>query len=127
MERKSELLPDKGQVSVVTKNSGPETKDNQTLVTRDHEIIQRWAATRQAEPATGEATSSGPATVDVHDGGAGIRFNFPGFRPFRSISWTEWFDNFDSNQLTFVYEEQTDHGALSSRYRLVKVEQLAGR
>src|SRR5687767_15511140 len=47
------------------------------LITSDHDTIQRWAARHSAVPATGEATVSGPATVDVNDGGAGIRFNFP--------------------------------------------------
>jgi hypothetical protein len=50
--------------------------------TRDHEMIRRWAARHHAEPATGEATASGPATVDLNDGGAGIRFKMvDGFQP----------------------------------------------
>lgn len=42
----------------------------------------------------------------MNDGGAGIRFNFPGFAPFRPISWDEWFGNFDAHDLVFMYEEQ---------------------
>jgi hypothetical protein len=38
--------------------------------------------------------------------GAGIRFNFPGFAPFRPILWDEWFENFDRNDLLFVFEEE---------------------
>lgn len=75
------------------------------IATRDHEEIRRWSARHQAEPATGEATRSGPATVHVHDGGAGIRLNFPGAGRFRPITWDEWFENFDRHDLTFVYEE----------------------
>jgi hypothetical protein len=74
--------------------------------TDDHEVIRRWAARRRAEPATGQATASGPATIDVNDGGAGIRFNFPGVQRFRPISWDEWFENFDKHELLFVYEEE---------------------
>ena len=59
-----------------------------------------------AQGGTGEATSSGPATVDVNDGGAGVRFNFPSAARFRPISWEEWFGNFDAYGLTFVYEEE---------------------
>ena len=77
-----------------------------TISTRDHDTIQRWAARHRAEPATGEATSSGPAVLTVNDGGAGVRFNFPGFAPFRPISWREWLDNFDRHELTFVYEKE---------------------
>src|SRR3954468_19403618 len=46
--------------------------------TTDHDEIRRWAARHGAEPSTGQATTSGPETLDVNDGGAGIRFNFPG-------------------------------------------------
>jgi Protein of unknown function (DUF2934) len=77
-----------------------------TLGTQDHNAIRRWAARHGAEPATGEATASGPATVDVRDRGAGIRFNFPAAARFRPITWEEWFDNFDRHQLVFVYEEE---------------------
>lgn len=77
-----------------------------TLSTRDHDLIRQWAERHKAEPATGEQTSSGPATVNVNDGGAGIRFNFPGVARFRPISWDEWFDNFDAHGLLFVYEQE---------------------
>ena len=76
-----------------------------TRATRDRDEIRRWAAEHNAEPATGEATTSGPLTVDVNDGGAGIRFNFPGFARFRPISWEEWFENFFRYELVFVFEE----------------------
>jgi hypothetical protein len=91
------------------------------VYTRDHEVIKRWANERQAEPATGEATSSGPATINVNDGGAGIRFNFPGTGAFRPISWDEWFSNFDAHRCVFVYEHDSAT-SLSCRYRIVKVD-----
>jgi hypothetical protein len=74
--------------------------------TRDHDIIRAWVMRHSAEPATGEATRSGPATIDVNDGGVGIRFNFPGVGRFRPISWEEWFEHFDRYRLVFVYEEE---------------------
>jgi hypothetical protein len=67
-------------------------------------MIRQWASHHQAEPATGEATWSGPATASVRDGGSGLRFNFPGYAPFRPIGWDEWFDHFDLHQLLFVFE-----------------------
>jgi hypothetical protein len=77
-----------------------------TQATRDREAIRSWARLHDAEPATGEATTSGPSIVDVNDGGAGIRFNFPGFGRFRPISWDEWFDHFDRYHLMFVYADE---------------------
>jgi hypothetical protein len=92
-----------------TLDKGRSTSDGtgpRAIVTRDHEVIRRWAVRHRAEPATGEATASGPATVDLRDGGAGIRFNFPAAGRFRPISWEEWFEHFDRHQLSFVYEEE---------------------
>ena len=36
--------------------------------TTDHEQIKAWAARHGAQPATGQATRSGAATIDVNDG-----------------------------------------------------------
>jgi Protein of unknown function (DUF2934) len=83
-----------------TSSAGP-----RAIRTRDQDVIRQWAARHHAEPATGQETASGRATIDVNDGGAGIRFNFPGAGRFRPISWDEWFQHFDRQQLTFVYEE----------------------
>jgi hypothetical protein len=76
------------------------------IATRNRDEIRGWADRRHAEPATGELTASGPATVHVRDGGAGIRLNFPGSGRFRPITWDEWFEHFDRHHLTFVYEEE---------------------
>ena len=93
----------------------------QAIFTRDHELIKQWATDRHAAPATGEATGSGPATFTVNDGGAGIRFNFPGVGAFRPISWEEWFENFDQHACGFVYDNDSSL-PLSSQYRIVKAE-----
>ena len=97
----------------------PLAPSTNVVFTRDHEVIRDWAVKRQAVPATGEATSSGPATVTVKDGGAGVRFNFPGTGLYRPIEWQEWFENFDQHDCAFVYDNE-DSAPLSSRYRIVK-------
>ena len=74
------------------------------VATDDPSLIRQWAKQHSAEPGTGEATESGPATVHVNDGGAGIRFNFPGASRFRAISWEEWFQHFHDHELLFVYD-----------------------
>jgi hypothetical protein len=80
-----------------------------TVTTRDRDTIVRWAERHGAEPATGEASTSGPATrTVVNDTGAGIRFNFPGFARFRPISWDEWFGHFVKHDLLFVFEEEDE-------------------
>jgi len=107
---KRPTVPEKGAATVRAATL-PETKIDRKLATRDKELIRAWAARHRAEPATGEATPSGPATIHVNDGGAGIRFNFPGAAPFRPISWDEWFDNFDRHRLIFIYDEDVAHRA----------------
>jgi hypothetical protein len=117
MPRRS-LLPDDDRIRV-DRNGSMEPASEGIMVTDDHELIRQWAARHDAEPATGEATQSGPATRDVQDGGAGIRFNFPGAALYRPITWDEWFRNFTQHDLMFVYEEDVPGRLPSMRYRLV--------
>ena len=106
MKHDDPSIPEKGTVSVPTAAVPSRKADDWSMATRDHDVVRAWAARHGAEPATGEATSSGPATVSVNDGGVGIRFNFPGVGRFRPISWEEWLEHFDRNRLTFVYQEE---------------------
>jgi hypothetical protein len=106
MKKHTLSIPEAGAVSVPTAQVEPRAIAGQSVATRDHGLIRAWAARHGAEPATGEASASGPATINVNDGGVGIRFNFPGAGRFRPISWTEWFAHFDRYRLTFVYEEE---------------------
>lgn len=100
-------IPLQGSVSISTADTQTSPNRGRSVATRDHQVIQTWAARHRAEPATGEATESGPATIDVNDGGVGVRFNFPGFGRFRPISWDEWLEHFDTHHLVFIYEEET--------------------
>lgn len=47
---------------------GPANPQQNAVATREHALIREWAARHGAEPATGEATPSGPATINVKDG-----------------------------------------------------------
>ena len=85
--------------------------NTRALITTDHEVIRRWAARHSAEPSTGEATASGPQTITVNDGGAGIRFNFPAAAPLRPITWDEWFENFEKHDLAFAFDEEVQDRA----------------
>ena len=121
MASDNSLLPESS--SHIPEVKGDITADPATtpvVSTKDHLLIRQWAELRQAEPATGEATRSGPATVKVADGGAGVRFNFPGHGPFRPISWDEWFENFDKHGLVFVYDNDSPDARPSMRYRIVR-------
>ena len=114
-----QLLPQSTRIPGVDADSAPNTR-GRVVFTRDHAVIKEWAAKHRAEPATGEATRSGPATVNVQDGGAGIRFNFPGTSLFRPISWDEWLANFDGHDCAFVFDNEDGDAPLSNRYRIVR-------
>jgi hypothetical protein len=118
------LLPYGDPVRRVDRHSEGEQPPGSIVATDDPELIRRWALRHRAEPATGEATASGPAMVDVHDGDAGIRFNFPAAAKFRSITWDEWFENFNAHHLMFVYERDMPGTTPSGRYRLVPRHKL---
>jgi hypothetical protein len=118
------LIPPRKPIALVDGSTEDCHRDVTTLVTRDHDLIQRWAGRRSAQPATGERTASGSSSIDVNDGDAGIRFNFPGIGKYREISWSEWFDNFEQHDLAFVYERDQAGQPLTNRYRLVKLEML---
>jgi hypothetical protein len=112
------LLPEEEPVRRVDASDAGKQPPGTVLTTDNRELIREWAAKRAAQPATGRPPI-GPATVDVRDGGAGIRFNFPGAAQFRPISWEEWFDNFTRHDLMFVYEGDVPGQTPSGRYRLV--------
>ena len=99
MENKAHFSTARDPLSSETDATSFEKRQIRALMTRNHDVIRAWAERHKAEPATGEATASGPATVNVNDGGAGVRFNFPSAARFRPISWEEWFENFDAPRL----------------------------
>jgi hypothetical protein len=119
------MLTSRPRVALVDLSTEHRLPDVRTRATRDRALIEQWAKRRGAEPATGEGTSSGGrAALEVKDGDAGIRFNFPGFARFRPISWAEWFDNFERFDLTFVFEIDEDGQPLISRWRLRPTAEL---
>jgi hypothetical protein len=124
MQDDRSLFPERQSIPSVTRDTVADARAT-VLSTRDRQVIRDWAVAMGAEPATGEASESGPSSsMKVADGGSGLRFNFPGFGRFRVISWDEWFDHFNRHDLTFVFEQSEDAAALTARYRLVRTEDL---
>lgn len=110
------------------RSDDPQDESGHVVCTRDHEMIRQWASARRAEPATGQATATGPATtISVNDTGAGVRFNFPGAARFRPISWDEWFEHFDRHELAFVFDQESAKTSTpSSRYQIIKFADWKG-
>jgi hypothetical protein len=88
-------------------------RPGRSLVTTNHEVIQRWAQARNARPATIAGTE--------REGRPGVlTFNVPGYREssrIREVSWDEWFRTFDSRRLNLIYQEQMRDGRPSNFFR----------
>jgi hypothetical protein len=85
-------------------------------VTTDHEQIRRWAEDRGGQPACVKGTGGG-------DDIGMIRIDFPGYSgecKLQSISWDEWFEKFDDNDLALLYQEKTKDGEKSNFNKLIK-------
>ena len=81
----------------------------------DHEEIRRWAEERKGKPA-----------CVIGTGGKGdtgmIRLDFPSYSgkdSLQEISWDEWFQKFDENELALLVQERTAAGQKSSFNKLV--------
>lgn len=88
--------------------------------TRDHEEIQRWAESHGALPAEVASTEK--------NGQTGIlRFEFPKAKnhndsALKEISWEDFFEKFDENNLELIYQEKTADGDVSNFNKLVYPE-----
>ncbi len=83
--------------------------------TTDHETIRRWAEERDGKPTAVRGTGGG------EDPGI-LRIDFPGYSggdKLETISWEEFFDKFDANNLALVYQERTKDGDLSRFNKLI--------
>lgn len=90
-----------------------EEREGRSLVTRNHEVIRRWAEERGAAPATVPGTE--------HEGRPGVlRFDFPGYggQDLQRIPWDDWFRTFDERRLNFLYQEHRSDGDESNFFRL---------
>lgn len=97
----------------ITSPADQPERPGRSLVTTNHEVIQRWARARQAKPATIEGTE--------RDGRPGVlTFNFPGWREggkLKTVTWDDWFRTFDSRRVNFIYQEQKSDGRQSNFFR----------
>ncbi len=80
----------------------------------DHDRIRQWAESRNARPACVKGTGS-QSDVGM------IRLDFPGYsgESLQEISWDEWFEQFEENNLALVVQEKTADGEKSNFNKLV--------
>jgi anaerobic selenocysteine-containing dehydrogenase len=88
---------------------------NLTKTTHDHDEIRKWAEQRGGKPTHVKGTGGG------HDPGI-LRIDFPGYSgegKLEPISWDEFFEKFDAQQLALIYQEKTAEGEQSNFNKIV--------
>jgi hypothetical protein len=84
-------------------------------VTTDHKEIRQWVEERGGNPARVKGTDKG-------DGGGLLRIDYPGFSgedTLEPITWDEFFEAFEDNNLAFLYQEETKDGKESRFSKLI--------
>ena len=83
--------------------------------TTDHDEIRQFVESKGGQPACVRGTGGG--------GDVGLlRIDFPGFTgedKLQPISWEEFFEKFDEQNLAMIYQEQTKDGRPSNFVKLV--------
>jgi hypothetical protein len=77
--------------------------------TKDHKTIRQWVEERGGFPATVAETKEG------EDPGI-LRIDFPNYSgedSLERISWEDFFQKFDKEDLWFLYQEETEQGETS--------------
>jgi hypothetical protein len=102
------------------RNSGGQTsRDSASKLTTNHDKIRNWVEERGGQP----------STVKDTDHGVGIlRIDFPGYSgedSLEHISWDDFFQKFEENDLAFLYQEQTSDGKQSRFNKFVSREKEA--
>jgi hypothetical protein len=92
------------------------TTGSDTRTTTDHDEIRRWVEEHGGKPARVRGTGD--------DGDQGVlRIDFPGGAgedELEHISWDEWFEKFDRENLAFLYQERKADGEDSTFFKLVR-------
>ena len=86
-----------------------------THTTTNHDEIRRWVEGHGGQPASVRGTGNGDPGV--------LRIDFPGGAgedQLEHISWEEWFEKFDENDLAFLYQEEKASGEASTFFKLVE-------
>ena len=91
------------------------TKSSESKVTTNHDEIRRWVEERGGHPARVKDTES-------KNSQGLLRIDYPGFSgegSLEAISWDEFFEGFDDNNLAFLYQDKTKDGKESRFSKLI--------
>ncbi|KZN25106.1 hypothetical protein A4G99_00800 [Haladaptatus sp. R4] len=86
---------------------------NHGTVTTNHDAIMQWVEKHDGHPATDEMT---PHSIEY------LRIEFPNMDDtdaLATVGWREWFEEFEAQELAFVYPDQDEYDDPSQAYKLV--------
>ncbi|MGN6544276.1 MAG: lipocalin/fatty-acid binding family protein [Aureliella sp.] len=92
---------------------------HESKTTTDHKVIRKWAEKRGGKPATIAGTAH-----KGEDAGL-LRIDFPGGAgnpPLEPITWDEFFEKFDEENLAMVYQEKKADGEESTFCKFINRE-----
>jgi len=92
---------------------------SETKQTTDHQKIRQWVEERGGRPAAVKGTGRG------NDPGV-LRIDFPDYSgddTLEPISWEQFFDKFEKEQLAFLYQDETKEGGESRFSKLTNREE----
>ncbi len=84
--------------------------DYQSHTTTNHEVIRNWVEERKGVPATVKGTPEGGEDAGL------LRIDFPDYSPdpsLKHIHWNEFFEKFDEQHLSFLYQNEQKEGGKS--------------
>lgn len=87
----------------------------ESKTTADHDEIKKWVEERGGKPAIVQGTGN--------NGDGVLRIDFPGYSgagSLEQISWDQFFEIFDKNNLKFLYQEHLETGEESRFFKFVR-------
>jgi hypothetical protein len=88
-----------------------EARMSEAVTTTDHDKIRRWVEEREGRPAVVRTSGSG--------GLLRIDFGEPE-ENLEELSWDEFFEIFDDNDLAFLHQNRTSDGNTSRFHKFVE-------
>ena len=88
----------------------------ESTVTTDHKRIKQWVEERGGSPARVKDTDKGNSS-------GVLRIDYPGYsgeESLETITWEEFFEGFETNNLAFLYQEETKDGNKSRFSKLIE-------
>ncbi len=90
---------------------------SETRTTTDHQEIRKWAESRNGMPATVAGTAAGGEEAGL------LRIHFPDAgqaENLKEISWQDFFDKFEEQQLAFLHQNTGESGETSYFFKFVR-------